>query len=160
MQNVELNSRRTTMRNAHSVPLWIREIVLINAGVFLAFGAGFIAFPAQLAALIDLAPSSASALADLRAMYGGLSLSAGALFVLGLRRDDWFLPALFLVMASSAGLAFGRVYSMVVSGVPGPLVLILLATELLSFAWALLGYRALASGSARAHGNLAAPPLS
>jgi hypothetical protein len=148
------------MRTAHSVPLWIREIVLINAAVFLAFGCAFMLFPAQLAGLIDLAPSSANALADMRAMYGGLSLSAGVLFVLGLRRESWFLPSLFLVLASSAGLAFGRLYSIAVSGVPGTLVLVFLASELASFAWALLGYRALSAHGASRLGNVPASPLS
>jgi Domain of unknown function (DUF4345) len=136
------------MRTTQTVPLWIREIVLINAAVFLAFGLAFILFPVQLASLIDIAPSSASALADLRAMYGGLSLSAGVFFLLGLRRESWFLPSLFLVMASSACLALARLYSIAVSGVPGALVLAFLASELGSFAWAWLGYRALTANDA------------
>jgi hypothetical protein len=110
--------------------------------------------------LIDLAPSTASALADVRAMYGGLSLAAGVFFLLGLRRESWFLPALFLVMASSGALAAARLYSIAVSGVPGTLVLAFLATEIVSFTWALLGYRALSANGAERLGNLAAPPVS
>ena len=132
------------MHASNSVPAWIREIVAINAAVFLAFGAAVLAFPAELATLVDIELGSASALADLRAVYGGLSLAAGALFVLGLRRESWFMPSLFLVMASSGGLAFGRIVSMAVSGMPGWLVLAFLATELVSFVWALLGYHTLA----------------
>lgn len=134
------------MHADRSAPHWIREIVAINAAVFLAFGLVLLAFPTQLAALVDIELRSANALADLRAVYGGLSLSVGALFVLGLQRESWFMPSLFLVMASSAGLAFGRIVSIAVSGTPGWLVLSFLASELLSFVWALLGYRALAGG--------------
>jgi hypothetical protein len=125
--------------------LWIREIVLLNAVVFLAFGAAFLLFPATLAGHFDIELSSPSALADLRAMYGGLPLAVGALFALGLRRTDWLVPTVFLVAASSAGLALGRVYSIAVAGVPSALVLVLLATELVSFVWALLAHRALES---------------
>src|SRR5690349_4975973 len=132
------------MTQRKPVPFWIREIVLINAGVFLAFGAAFLLFPRELAGLLEVTLGSASALADMRAMYGGLSLACGTLFVLGLRREDWFAPSLFLVMATSLGLASGRIFSGLVSGMPGPLVLALLATELVSFGWAWLGYRALA----------------
>ena len=131
------------MKERNQAPMWIREIVWINAAVFLAFGAAFLAAPAQLAGWLDVELGSPSALADVRAMYGGLSLACGLLFVFGLRRESWFMPSLFLVMTTSAGLALGRSYSMLVSGVPGPLVLALLATEVGSFAWALLGYRAL-----------------
>ena len=145
-----MTKRRTTA-------LWIREIVLLNALVFLGFGAGFLLLPATLAGYFDIELSSPSALADMRAMYGGLSLSMGALFVLGLRRDGWLAPTLFLVAASSAGLALGRLYSIAVAGVPSALVLALLATELVSFAWALLAYRALQTSDTR-RGTSAAIP--
>lgn len=79
----------------------------------------------------------------MRAVYGGLSLACGALFVLGLRRERWFQPSLFLVAASSAGLVLGRVYAMLVSGVPGPLLLGVFASELASCVWGFLAYRAL-----------------
>jgi hypothetical protein len=127
------------------MPWWIREIVLINAVVYLAFGVALLLFPAALARLVDIELRSPSAFADLRAIYGGLATSVGLLFALGLRREGWFLPSLFLVMASSAGLALGRIYSVAVSGTPGTLVLIMLATEVGSFVWAALGYRALAA---------------
>jgi Domain of unknown function (DUF4345) len=133
------------MATNRSTALWIREIVLLNAVVFLAFGAAFLLFPAALAGHVDIELSSPSALADLRAMYGGLSLAVGALFALGLRRADWLAPSVFLVALSSAGLALGRVYSIAVAGVPSALVLALLATEVVSFVWALLAYRALES---------------
>ena len=119
--------------------------MVINAGVFLAFGAAFVVAPAQFAGWLDIELGSPSALADARAVYGGLSLACGALLALGLRRVSWFMPSSFRVMASSAGLALARMYSMVVSGMPGPLVLAFLATQVGSFVWALLGYRALES---------------
>ena len=115
-------------------------------------------FPAQYAAWLELEVASSSALADLRAVYGGLSLACGTLFALALRRASWFEPSLFLVMASSGGLAFARVYSLVVSGMPNALVLALFASEVGSFVWALLAYRALATGGEQANERFAARP--
>jgi hypothetical protein len=116
---------------------------MVNALVFIDFGAAFLLFPAQLAALLDIELTSATALADLRAIYGGLALSVGALFALGLRRASWLAPCLFLVAASSAALALSRIYSIAVSGMPRPIILVFLVTEVASSAWALLAYRAL-----------------
>ena len=120
-----------------------RTLMLINALIFIVYGAAFLVVPEQLVALADIAARSPSALADIRAVYGGLSLAAGALFVLGLRRDSWFTPSLFLVAATSGGLALGRTISIVVSGMPSAFVLVNFALELVSFVWALAAYRGL-----------------
>jgi len=135
------------MTASRSIPGWIREIVLINAVVYLGLGAGFLLFPSPLAGLFDIELRSPSALADLRAVYGGISLAVGGLFVAGLRRESWFAPSLFLAMTSAAALAFSRIYSSAVSGMPGTLVLAFLGLELLAFVWALLAYRALGAGT-------------
>jgi hypothetical protein len=145
--------------HAQRTPTWIREIVVINAVVYLAFGLGCSLFPIELARFVEIDLGSPSALADFRAIYGGLALSVGALFALGLRRSDWFLPTLFLVAASSGGLALGRLYSMLVSGMPNGLVLAFLGTELASFVWALLGYRALTSAAPAGRAGAAADAL-
>ena len=146
------------MNESKQVPMWIREIVVINAAVFVLFGVGVLLFPAQYAAWLELEVASSSAFADLRAVYGGLSLACEALFALGLRRASWFEPSLFLVMASSAGLALARVYSLVLSGMPNALVLAFLSSEVGSFVWALLAYRALAADGARVDEGFAARP--
>lgn len=124
-------------------PFWVRAIVMLNALVFLVFGAAFLLAPEPLAQWVDIELRSASALADVRAIYGGLPLAAGILFVLGLRRPTWLEPSLFLVMTSSGALAAARIYSTAVSGVPSALVWGFLASELFSLAWAALAYRSL-----------------
>ena len=135
-----MNTKSSTKSN---IPLWIRGVVMVNALVFIDFGAAFLLFPAKLAGLLDIELTSATALADVRAIYGGLALAVGASFVAGLRREEWLAPSVFLVMASSAGLALGRIYSIAVSGIPRSIILLFLVTEVASFAWALLAYRAL-----------------
>jgi hypothetical protein len=121
-----------------------RAIVMINCILFLAFGFAWIVSPARFARAVEIRVSTPTALADLRAMYGGLSLAIGALLLQGLRDPAWFAPSLFLTMATSAGLGGARIYSIAVSGVPNTLVLVGgLALEILSFTWAVVAYRGL-----------------
>jgi hypothetical protein len=138
-------------------PFWIREIVLINAVVFLAFGVAFLLAPRTLAGWLEIEAATPSALADLRAMYGGLPLAVGVFFVLGLREPGWLAPALFATAACSGGLAVARVYSIFASGVPSTLIFVFLALEIASLAWATVAYRALHPGLAR---SAAATPTS
>jgi hypothetical protein len=132
-----------TDRSSTPAPLAARAIVLLNALVFVDFGAAFLAKPQALAQLLDIELGSASALADMRAMYGGLPLALGILFFSALRRAAWLAPGLLLVIATSAGLALGRLYSMPASGLPAPAIFVLLASEVASLVWGLLAFRAL-----------------
>ena len=136
-------------RTSQAAPLWTRAIVLINARVFVDFGLAFLAKPQALARLLEIELSSPTALADLRAMYGGLALAVGALLCAGLRRKEWLMPSLWLVIATSGGLALGRLYSVLASGLPSGVILGFLASELGSLAWAILASRALAGSEIR-----------
>lgn len=131
------------MHSAQKPSLWIRAIIVINALVFVDFGVAFLARPEALARLMNIELQSASALADLRAVYGGLSLAVGVWLFASMRRADWLGSSLVLVMLTSGGLAFGRVYSMLASGMPSGVILGFLATEIMSLLWAALVYRAL-----------------
>jgi hypothetical protein len=131
-------------RISQAAPLWTRAIVLLNALVFVDFGLAFFAKPQALARLLEIELSSPTALADLRAMYGGLALAVGALLCAGSRRAEWLVPSLWLVIATSGGLALGRLYSVLASGVPSGMIFGFLASELGSLLWAILAYRALA----------------
>lgn len=124
-----------------------RLLVIANCAVFVAFGFGLLLFPARFAEWVGIQLTSPSAFADLRAVYGGLSLSVAALFWQGLRNPDWFGPSLFLATASSGGLAAARLYSIAASGMPNALVLGFLASELAAFALGLYEFRALVHGS-------------
>ena len=146
------------MNSAQKPSWWIRAIVLVNAFVFVDFGLAFLAAPEGLTRLLDIELHSASALADLRAVYGGLCLAVGVCMLAGLRNTAWLAPTLFLVMLTSGGLAFGRVYSMIVSGMPGLPVLGFLGTEVGSLLWAALAHRALLAQS-RSEAFAAARPL-
>lgn len=123
-------------------PRWAREIVLLNAIAFVAFGAAFLLLPGTLAPMLDIELATSTAFADVRAIYGGLPLAVGLFFALGLRRPAWFAPSLFLVAACCGELALARLYSVLVSGVPGATILVFLALEAACAVWAALAYRA------------------
>jgi hypothetical protein len=126
-----------------------RAIVVVNAVVFVAFGLAFLAAPEALAATLGIELGSTTALADFRAIYGGLTLACGVLFFLSLSRAGWLPPSLFLVAASSAGLLVARIYSTLVSGVPSPIIFVFCALEFGSFLWAALCYRKLSAETAQ-----------
>lgn len=146
------------MNSALKPSWWIRAIVVVNALVFVDFGLAFLAVPEGLTRMLDIELHSASALADLRAVYGGLSLAVGVCMFAGLRNTTWLAPTLLLVMLTSGGLAFGRVYSMLASGMPNLAILGFLATELVSLLWAAWAYRALLAQT-RSEAFTAARPL-
>lgn len=135
----------TKDRTSQTAPRWARAIVLLNALVFVDFGLAFLAKPRALARLLEIELSSPTALADLRAMYGGLALAVGALLFAGWRRAEWLAPSLWLVIATSGGLALGRLYSVLASGMPSSVIFGFLASELGSLAWAIVAYRTLAA---------------
>lgn len=124
-----------------------RLIVVTNAFVFVVFGVSFFIVPELLANMLDIQLVSATGFADFRAMYGGLPLACGILFVISLFKRDWLLPSVFLVAASSAGLMFGRIYSSLVSGTPSLPIFMFTAMELGSFVLAAACYRVLSKTS-------------
>ncbi len=109
-------------------------LLLGNLAIFAAYGVGFLIAPQALASQLDITLGSASALADFRAMYGGLCLAVGAFFVLGLRFATWRRQAVVLATLGAGGLAVGRLTSIAIDGLPGPLVLAFLASELAALA--------------------------
>ncbi len=120
---------------APAVPEVIAPLFLgANLVVFFLFATAFLFAPRYFAAQLDITLSSTSAIADLRAMYGGLSLGVGALFVLGLKNVAFRPAAIALATLTSAGLAVGRVITIGVDGMPGPLVLAFLGSEVISVA--------------------------
>jgi uncharacterized protein DUF4345 len=117
----------------------------VNLLVFMAYAAAALAAPAQLAAQLDITLGSTSALADFRAMYGGLSLGCSVVFVAGLRNLSFRPAAVMLATFTSAGLILGRLITIAVDGMPGTLVMVILATEVASAAMGFFLLKASAS---------------
>ena len=128
-----------------------------NVAIFWAYGIGFLAAPRALGEQLGIQLTNATALADFRAMYSGLCLACGFVFFRGLRDATWRVPALWLATLSAAGLALGRVATLVLDGVTSPIILGFLGSEVVAVvagAYVLMGPLTPAAASTLA----AAPP--
>ena len=108
-----------------------KVVLLINAILFILFGTGFMFAPAALSQWITgAAPSTPSAMIDMRATYGGLALGIGILWWScannGSLRIGLF--SAFLVLVSVAG---GRIIGIFLDGSPNAFMFILLAAEII-----------------------------
>lgn len=115
-----------------------RTFLWVNVAIYAAFALTYFVVPELAAARFDIRLQSPAALADIRAVYGGLSLASSVFFVYGIRRVDWYVPALFLATIAAAGLAGGRLYSWAASGAPNQLISALLMTELVGALWGVI----------------------
>ncbi len=69
--------------------LFVRWVLGIVAGVFLLLGLAFMFIPATMIGAIDINAGSPKAMADIRAVYGGLDLALGVLLFVCFFRKDW-----------------------------------------------------------------------
>lgn len=122
------------LRSPSLVELATPLFIGANLAVFAAFAAGSLVAPQAFAAQLDITLGSASAIADFRAVYGGLSLGVGVLFALSLREVSLRPTAVLLATLTAGGLMLGRLITMVTDGMPGPLVLVFLGSEVIAVA--------------------------
>jgi hypothetical protein len=132
-----------TENNNHINPRTGRMFMRLSSVAFVVFGLVALLLPSALARTVEIELSSATALADFRAMYGGMSLGIGLLLIQGLRRPSWYLPSLLLLTVTCGTVATARIYSTLVSGVPSEMILAFAAIELLAFGLGLWSYRRL-----------------
>jgi hypothetical protein len=66
-----------------------------------------------------------------RAAYGGQFVASGLLFLFGALWKAWRRPALIALATFMTGFAAGRIFSLIVDGMPAPGFLVLLATEII-----------------------------
>ena len=129
-----------------------RPFVLVHAAVFLVFGVAFGAAPAVLGGLLGIELRDATALADFRAMYGGMSFGVGLSFAAALTRREWIVPALFTIATTSGLLLFGRILTMATHaepvGLPIHLFSVMEGSSLLAALWLI---RPMGAKSAVAH---------
>ena len=114
--------------------------LLLAAAAFTGAGLTFLAAPGLLV-LVDLAPATATARSDVRAVFGGLELGVGAWLALCARRPTWHRPALVAQALTFGGLAAGRLLSLVIDGVPRGVTFALWAPELSGAVLAVLALR-------------------
>ncbi|MBK8263694.1 MAG: DUF4345 family protein [Nannocystis sp.] len=123
-------------------PAVTRALLTLNALAFIGLGAGFLAWPSEMAATVEIEATSALARGDIRAVYGGLELGFGVGLLLARDRVTVGFACQILALVF-AGLVAARAGSMLAEGVPpapGPL---LLGIELAGLLSALLALRQL-----------------
>jgi len=120
---------------------YARIVLMGSTAVFAAIGLGFIVVPHTLAPLVGIALTDVTADNDFRAVYGGVPAGLAVFFVLALRRADWELPALYVVLLTLAGLAASRFVSWAVAGWPAPIAFGLHAMEIAGIVMAAIAIR-------------------
>ena len=112
-----------------------RLMILLTALVFAAYGVGFIVAPLSLLEWATGAVvNTPSAIIDLRATYGGLSLAVG-LVLYGLGRSQGGTPlGLRVVIALMLGMGGGRLVGLVVDGGANAVMYAYLALEIVAAA--------------------------
>lgn len=104
------------MNNKYDLPA--RALLLVNLVVYAAFFAGFTFWPQVLATHLLAADFHAAAgVADLRAVYGGLSAGAGFFILKGIMNRTQLAHALRLTVYLALGLGLERIFSFAIGGV-------------------------------------------
>lgn len=106
-----------------------KGFLAINLLVYVSFVALAYLAPTWLSGRLGIHLEGTTALADFRAMYGGLTLGASVIFVLGIGREDLRPAALWLATAGALGLVLGRLLTLVQAGPAGPYIYASLASE-------------------------------
>tara|TARA_R110001599_G_scaffold297218_2_gene501487 strand:+ start:270 stop:785 length:516 start_codon:yes stop_codon:yes gene_type:complete len=106
-------------------------LVNITATIFALYGLGFVFAPSQLSLLVTNAvPTTAAALTDMRATYGGMSIAVGiVLFILASKPESIRL-GLAAVLSLMLGMACGRVVGFIIDGSENTIMYVYLALEL------------------------------
>ncbi|TGK12064.1 DUF4345 domain-containing protein [Leptospira fletcheri] len=103
--------------------------LLMNLAVYFGFAVGFLVQPNPLAEMIGISFRSTAALADFRAMYGGLCLGIGILILSGMLRPTARIAAIQLSLLTAAGLFLGRLITIVFDGPGNEYIYISMFTE-------------------------------
>jgi Domain of unknown function (DUF4345) len=109
-----------------------------NAVLFALFGVVAMFAPSLLGTPLDFTLPSPTALADFRAVYGGLSLALATFTGLALRRAELRPAAVLVLTLALDGLAFGRLMSWVLSGPGSAIIFAQLGLEVVAATWGAL----------------------
>jgi hypothetical protein len=107
-----------------------RRLLWLSFPPFIAFGLLGVAAPRWLAGFVDISLDSSTALADFRAIYGGVPFGVGVFVLAGLYRERWLQPAIALDGMCVAAAGLSRIYSSIVSATPSPIILLFAGVEL------------------------------
>ncbi len=110
----------------------LKSVVLLSASIGIGFiGLGYLISPQFMYGFYGIDLETVNEANMVRSAYGGLFLGFAVLFFLGVRWYQLATPALIALLASMAGFAVGRVVSIIVDGMPSPLILSLIVFEII-----------------------------
>jgi hypothetical protein len=106
------------------------KLILVAYGLmFLYFGVLLFARPTAITDTIPLQLTEPTAVAEIRAFYGGLELGLGAFLVAAGLRRAFTRPGLWLLFGISAGLTLGRITGIAVDHATTSFIFIALVVE-------------------------------
>lgn len=100
-------------------PQWL---LVATGAIFVPFGFWALAQPAAVAGMTEVELPSAAALADGRAVYGGLTLGLGAFFLFAARSPSMVRSGLWAAFLTIGAAGMGRATGVLVDGATGPAV--------------------------------------
>lgn len=110
----------------------LRMYLVTNLTIFAAYSACAWMSPKRLAGWVDIELQSVTAVADFRAMYGGMCLGAGFIFALGFLRHEWRVPAVLLAVTTAGGLLLARLWTALIEGPVGSYIHAAMVLEVLA----------------------------
>lgn len=121
----------------------IRILLLVLAVGWTPYGMYCLAFPEFLGPIAGVEATTATGLAELRAMYGGLQIAVGLAALAGFLRSDYIERALWVQVVAVGGIGSGRLVGLMAGGDVSGYTLGALAFEWLTLALCIAALRAL-----------------
>lgn len=109
-----------------------KGFLALNLIIYAGFVAAAYLAPVWLGNQLGIHLGGTTALADFRAMYGGLPLAASVVFVLGIERDELRRAAIWLATAGALGLLVGRLLTLVQAGPAGLYIYASMGSEMVA----------------------------
>lgn len=110
----------------------LKSVVLLSASIGIGvIGLGYLISPQFMYGFYGIDLETVNEANMVRSAYGGLFLGFAILFFLGARRYQLATPSLIALLTFMASFAVGRVISIIVDGMPSPLILSLIVLEII-----------------------------
>ena len=108
-----------------------QTLIWLNAVFFAVYGVLFVFAPIAISHLVvDASPASPSALIDMRATYGGMSIAVGLLFAFLVQKKSTIRIGMIGVIMMMSCMAAGRLVGMIVDGDPNVVMYVYLILEI------------------------------
>ncbi|MGF1456730.1 MAG: DUF4345 family protein [Alphaproteobacteria bacterium] len=98
----------------------IRAFLLFNTLAFALFGAYALINPLELTGSLGVEVSGRHGSFEMRGIYGGVSLAAAVLTLLGAVNASYQRPALLFMLTYTGGYVFARAVAIGIEGLPEP----------------------------------------